>query len=291
MKHHAMTRRIAVYVMGILGVVLMGVGPAYCGLISNKVAANVAVDAAGRVAVDNEISNQGNVPVVNVTVTNFLGNDAFQSDVLGKNVPGGILRSQCLFETAIPKPGSYMVVSRVNFTEENGTSHVAYHFAPFTYGGGKSGPDDALTVRVETAEINLKSPLGAKGVLRLVFKNGQKIPVDPVVFLAMPEGLQIEKGEERVHLGPGEEQTVKIPVTAATGLRGDVSFQMMVRYETDTTHYAKLVNATVRIEERPVLFKIFLIVAVGVLMVFCIGLFYFRRRTARTGASGQGSKK
>jgi hypothetical protein len=250
---------------------------AHGGAITTKVKTTVAFQAAGKILIDDEISNLGDDTAHNVTVTTFLGSDARHSDVLGDNRPGGTIRYTCAFDGTILKPGQYILITRINFNERYGTSHMTYHFRTFDVRAEEAKGKPALTVRVNTPVINLKSPLGPRVKINLSLKNGHGTAIEPVVFFALPDGLKMEAGEIDFHLNAGEEKTLEIPVAATGVLTGDVSYQMIVRYEEKNNQFASQIEGKIRVEERPVLFKTFLVAGLVVLICVLVVFFNWRR--------------
>ncbi|MCX5829793.1 MAG: hypothetical protein NTV58_17625 [Deltaproteobacteria bacterium] len=246
------------------------------GAITTKVTTKVTFQATSKILIDDEISNLGDDTAHNVTVTTFLGGDARHSDVLGDNRPGGTIRYTCAFDGTILKPGQYILITRINFNEKYGTSHITYHFTTFAVRAGEAKGKPALTVRVDTPVINLKSPLGSRIKINLSLKNGHGTAIEPVVFFALPDDLKMEAGEMDFRLNAGEEKALAIPVAVTGVLKGDVSYQMIVRYEENNNQYARQVEGKVRVEERPVLFKAFLVV--GLVVLICVLVVFFYRR-------------
>jgi hypothetical protein len=248
------------------------------GAITTKVTTTVNFPAAGKILIDDEIGNLGDDTAYNVTVTTFLGSDARHSDVLGDNGPGGTIRYKCAFDGTILKPGRYILITRINFSEKNGVSHMTYHFTTFAVRATDIKGEPALTARTDTPVINLKSPFGPHVKIRLSLKNGHGTAIEPVVFFALPDGLKMEAGEMVLHINAGEEKTLEIPVAVTGVLTGDVSYQMIVRYEENNTQYARQVEGKIRVEERPVLFKAFL--AAGLVLLICVlvVVFCWRKR-------------
>lgn len=248
------------------------------GTITTKVTTKVTFPAAGKILIDDEISNHGDDTAYNVTVTTFLGSDARHSNVLGDNRPGGTIRYTCAFDGTILKPGQYILITRINFNEKYGTSHTAYHFTTFSVRAAEAKGKPALTVRVDTPVINLKSPLVSRVKINLSLKNGHGTAIEPVVFFALSDGLKMEAGEMNFRLNAGEEKALAIPVAVTGVLTGDVSYQMIVRYGENNTQYARQVEGKIRVEERPVLFKTFLIAGLVVLICVLVVFFNWRKK-------------
>lgn len=257
---------------------LLSTSIVHSGAITTKVTTKVIFQAAGMILIDDEISNLGDDTAHNVTVTTFLGGDARHSDVLGDNRPGGTIRYTCTFDGSILKPGQYILITRINFNEKYGTPHMTYHFTKFAVRAGEAKDKSTLTVRTDTPLINLKSPLGSRIKIILSLKNDHGTPIEPVVFFALPDGLKMEAGEMDFRLNAGEEKTLAIPMAMTEVLKGDVSYQMIVRYEENNTQYAREVEGKIRVEERPVLFKAFLVAGLVVLICVLVVFFYWRKK-------------
>ena len=263
--------------------ILFSMPAAHGGAITTQVTTNVTFLTADQIAVRGEIGNNGDDTAYSTTVTTFLGNDARQSGVLGENKPGGVLRYNCDFDGSILKPGQYILMTRVNFMEKNGTPHRIFHFTPFVLRSGEVKSKPALTVAVDTQAVNLKSFLTPKGHIRLSLKNGHKNAIEPVIFFALPDGLKMDEGERSFHVAPGEEKAVEIPITVTATTEGNIPYNLIVRYEDESTQHMQQAGGIIRGEERPVLFKLFLLVGVVVLIYFA-GTFLYRRKRHGQGA-------
>jgi len=250
--------------------------PGASGTIKGKVATTVTVQAAGKIAIDDKIENLGDDTAYHTVVTTFLGSDARHSDVLGDVKPGGTLRYNCDFDGSALKPGNYIVITRVNFADRGGAPGRIYRFDEFSLRKGEAKGQMALTAKVDTPVINLKSPLGSKGTIRLTLKNGHADAVEPIAYLALPEGLKVAESEMRIPLRAGEEKTVEIPIEAV--VKGDIPYRAIVRYEAGDTHFALQTEGKVRVEERPVLFKLFIVAGVIVLLLIVAVVWYVRKK-------------
>ena len=246
-----------------LGMLCLTLPPeSFCGAITMRITTGVAFPLPDKVAVNTDIGNFGDETAFHITVTTFLGDDAIHSDALGEGEPGKTIRYTCAFEETRLKPGRYILITRVNFTEKNGTPHSNYHFTPFTVRLGEEAKGKpALAVTASTPVINTKSLWGTQGNIRLALKNGYNGTLEPVIFFALPDGLKMDAGERAFSLRAGEEKTMDMPVSVTANLRGDIAYQMIIRYDADNIRHMEQVNGTIRLEERPVLFRIFLGIA------------------------------
>jgi len=262
----------------------MGLVPAVAvaGVLRIEVSTRADVNPSGRIAIVNTVANSGAEAVQHVTVTSFLGSDARHSPVLGDIAPGASLTSACEFDGAALKPGRYILISRANFNDRGGTLHNAYDFTPLTVGGGVTGgakaeaPAPAVTMNTLSTALNLKSPLGRKGKIRLILKNGHTTEVEAVVFFALPPTLRVEDGEMRLRLAPGKEKTVDVPFWVQAASAGEVPYTLIAHYEGDGRVQAVQTRGTVRLEERPILFKLFTLL--GVLAILLAALYFWWRK-------------
>jgi hypothetical protein len=156
---------------------------------------------------------------------------------------------------------------------------MTYHFTTFAVHAEEAKGEPALTVRTDMPVINLKSPLGSHVKIGLTLKNGHGTAIEPVVFFALPDGLKMEAGEMVFRINAGEEKTVEIPVAVTGVLTGDVPYQVIVRYEEKNAQYARQVEGKIRVEERPVLFKAFLVAGLVVLICVLVVFFNWRKKS------------
>jgi hypothetical protein len=254
------------------------------GTVTTRVVTDVTVHETGKILVRDTVSNRGNDTAYHVTITSFLGNDARQSDILGENRPGGSLQYACDFDGAALNPGRYILVTRIHFIEKNGTPHWVHHFHPFDLRASQGRGESRLTAAIEAPVINRKSPAGPKGNLRISLKNGHPVPIEPVLYFALPEGLKMGEGERAIRLNAGQEKTMDMPISATSAVKGEIPFTAIVRYEADKTHHALQIQGKVLVEERPVLFKLFLAIGTVLLLVVLALVFWFRHD--RAGRSG-----
>jgi len=264
---------------------------AVAGVLRIEVSTRADVNASGRIAIVNTVANSGAEAVQHVTVTSFLGSDARHSPVLGDIAPGASVTSACEFDGTALKPGQYILISRANFNDRGGVLHNAYDFTPLTLGGGggvaagaaagvkADAPAPAVTMTTLSTPLNLKSPLGRKGKMRLALKNNSATEVEAVVFFALPPTLRVEDSEMRLRLAPGKEKTVDVPFRVQAASAGEVPYTLVAHYEGDGRVQAVQTRGTVRLEERPVLFKLFTLL--GVLAILLAALFFWWRKGER----------
>ncbi len=260
---------------------------AVAGVLRIEVSTRADVNASGRIAIVNTVANSGEGAVQHVTVTSFLGSDARHSPVLGEIAPGASLTSTCEFDGTALKPGRYILISRANLNDRGGVLHNAYDFTPLALGGVAGGPGGAkgeapapaVTMTTLSTPLNLKSPLGRKGKMRLALKNNSTTEVEAVVFFALPPTLRVEDGEMRLRLAPGKEKTVDVPFRVQAASAGEVPYTLVAHYEGDGRVQAVQTRGTVRLEERPVLFK--LCTLLGVLAILLAALFFWWRKGER----------
>jgi hypothetical protein len=247
--------------------------------IRTTVTATASILSTGETTVSYDILNAGNEEVLHVRVATFLGLVADRSDPLGDNAPGKTVRCTRTLDTRALAPGRYILVTRVNFEDRAGASHAVHHFTPLVFGAAPGAATASpLTVAASDAEFNAKSPLNTKDVITLTLKNTGGAPLEPVVSLFLPDGVTTAEPEKAYPVAAGETKTVKLPLNFAPTVAQDLPYRAVVWYEAQGRHDARLLEGTIRVTQKPVLFKAFLIGAGAVLVIVVAAVLVIRRR-------------
>jgi hypothetical protein len=248
--------------------------------IRTIVTATASILSTGETTVSYDILNAGNEEVLHVRVATFLGPIADRSDPLGDNAPGKTVRCTRTLDTRALVPGHYILAARVNFEDRAGATHAVHHFIPLAFGAAAPGVQTAspLTVAVSDAEFNAKSPLNTKDDITLILKNTGGAPLEPVVSFFLPDGVTTAEPEKAYPVAAGETKTVKLPLNFAPTVARDLPYRAVVWYEAQGRHDARLLEGTIRVTQKPVLFKAFLIGAGAVLVIVVASVVVIRRR-------------
>lgn len=250
----------------------------YGGTIRTAITTTWTVTDPGAVLLDIRIRNNGDVTAHKIAVTLFLAHVVRKYDGLGDNPPGG--RIHLKEEVSDPglKPGRYRAVVRVDFEEQAGRSHHAYHFLEIPY-QTHDMPAPGLPLELHATDpcFNRKAFWHKDDDIALSVKNNspEKILLNARPFL--PEGFSSQVPERTFPVGPGETKIVAIPVRLDPGGKAASPFHLLVWSNHGGAHYAWDLRGTITVGEEPVFFRAYLVSGTFVLMVL-FGLLLFRPR-------------
>lgn len=275
------------------------------GIFSMKLDTRVA-PAPGRLVAVSTVANNGEETVYNVSVTSSLASDTRRSDSLG-DIPAGKRRKQRVeFNPESIKPGRYILVTRLDFHEQNGLPHRIYSFHPFRVDrkepekqesqgtletkpkSGISGATETpgLSVSVEIPPVRRKAFGSTDIKMSLLLKNTQNAPLQPVFSLQLPDGVTADREEILLDMSPGEERREEMRLKADQSVRGGHPVSVLVRYETENEHDSRLLRTTLAVDENPEFLSGIVIAAIIMLIAVSVAaIFAFRRRSA--GATGK----
>ena len=275
----AMNKRIFLLFLALL--LALGSTEGGCGTINTNVTSYATILSDGQIDIKYEIGNTGDDTAHRVMVTTFLALDAQKSDDLGSNPPGGLIRYNCRLSSSDLKPGKYTLVARISFDEQSGTSHRVYHFSPLPYRLDRvKEVSPALSVELSEPYFSVKSFWQAGGKCRLSLKNNLGVAILPVVTLYLPDGFTTKEPERSYQLAPGEKREEVIPLEMDASVKNTRPFYAVAWYEQNGIHSSQWIEGKIRVEERPVYFKGFLVIAGTVLVVF-LAVFFYRKRSDR----------
>lgn len=255
----------------------------------------------GRLAAISAVTNTGEKTVYNVSVTYSLAEDTRRLDPLG-DIPGSKRRSQRVeFDLAGLKPGRYVLVTRLDYHEQNGVPHRIHSFRSFLVTREESGGDgvegvrevkikstrpDApeskgLPVTVDIPPVRRKVLGSVEATLHVKLANMHPAPVQPVISLQLPDGVTADRDERVLDMGPGEEHREEIRLTVDGALLGGHPVSVLVRHRTEGEHGSCLLRTTLVIENSTDSFSAVMAGAVVLLIASsAVAFFAFRRRSA-----------
>lgn len=251
----------------------------YCGTIQTTVTSTAAVLPSGQIDIKYVIKNTGDDTAQHIAVATFLALEAQRSDDLGGNPPGGLIRYDCTLTPADLKPGNYILVTRIDFVEQNGIPHRVYHFSPLPYriDQVKELPP-SLSVELSEPRFNVKSFWQSGNKCKLSLKNNQGSDIRPVVTLYLPDGFTTSEPERFYQLAAGESKEENFQLAMDSSVKETRPFYAVAWYEINGIHYSQLIEKKITVEDRPVLFKVFLIIVCMAVVIVLIGFFYRQRR-------------
>jgi len=253
-----------------------------CGTIRTTVTSHVTVLSTGQTNIQYVIKNTGDDTAHHVSVATFLALEAQKSDSLGSNPPGGVIRYDCVLTPPDLKPGNYTLVTRISFDEHGGTAHRAYHFSPLPWRLDQvKDARPALSVEMSEPSFNTKSFWQPGGKVKLVLKNGSSSAIQPVVTFYLPDGFMIQEPERSYQLAAGERKEEMIPLTMDASVKETRSFQVVAWYELNGAHHSQLIEGKIKVEEKPIYFKVFLILGGAILVGFVIRMLRRKKSGAK----------
>ncbi len=244
---------------------------AWAGIIRTTISSHYTITLSGDLELRFQIQNQGNVTAHKMTATLKLADVTRRFPDLGKNPPGGKLTLKEEIERPGWKPGVYVGIITVSFEEQNGDPHRAEHFFTLQY-RTKSNPlgDAPLKLRANSLVFNPNAFWREEEALRVTLKNHGDTPITPELRLYLPEGYTSPDDISKHPLSPGIESVVSLPVIRNKNAEPDKILHLIAIYEFNGLHYAVQVKEVIRIERRPVLFKVY-VMGSGVVILLVWG--------------------
>lgn len=254
------------------------------GVIKTVITCRYTVKSAGDLDAAVHIQNKGDAGAYNTTATLFLAGREKSFKGLGANPPGGDIHFKARFSNLKIMPGVYTAVIRVDFEEQNGKGHLAYHVSivPYHLKGIRS-LTPPLSLHLEPAHINKRAFWDGKGSIRLIMKNETEKLVCPHLSIYLPEGFSTDQPGTAHRLSPRGEKIATIPFTLATPVKRDGGYHLVVDYEWEGVHYSRHMKGKIQLVERPVYFRGYLVLSAATLLALLGVLYYRRRKGAQEG--------
>ncbi len=247
--------------------------PAWAGVIRTTVTSSSRVTDSGDIKLTMDIRNLGDVTADKVSVSLLLGDLVRRYPDLGKNPPGGKIHLKDLIPNSGWLPGKYGCVVTVNFEDQNGKPHVARHFFSVRY-LIKSPESASTSLRLKTVPpvFNKRAFWVKEENLRLTMENHGNETVRPALRLFVPEGFDASQAVTQYNLAPGGEKTFDIPVRYEGEGKNLNPFHLLVAYDLEGRHHSQFLKGNIRVEERPVFFKWYILLGAVALVIACIAL-------------------
>ena len=259
---------------------LSGSLPANGGTIGTGITTKQSVKDSGAIELEFKIRNRGNATAHNVVVTLILSDLVKGYRDLGDNLPGGEITLKERLVNPGLNPGKYVAVLRVDFEEQNGRPHRAYHFFDIPYRMDRMRASKLLLSMKTTApRFNKKAFWEKKGVIRLSMKNNGKEEIRPNVWLFLPEGFTSPEPNRSCRLTPGETKVEEIPLHLEPDGKNLSPYHLVVWCDHDHAHYSWDLKGIIKVEERPVYFNWYLILGTILLVILFSALAIRNRRS------------
>jgi hypothetical protein len=251
--------------------------PGYGGTIRTAITTTWNITDPGAIGLDIRIRNNGDVTAHKVAVTLLLAHVVREYDDLGDNPAGGQIHLQK--ELAHPgfKPGRYRAVVRVAFEEQAGRLHHAYHFFEIPYRThDMPAPDLPLELHATDLCFNRKAFWHKDDDIALSVKNNSQENILLNARLFLPEGFTSPAPDWSFRVDAGGASTLDIPLGLDRDKTPHKPYHLLVWCDHDGAHYAWDLRGVIWVEDRPVYFKIYLVAAALMLLLF-LGILLFRR--------------
>jgi len=253
---------------------------AYGGTIKTAITSRQSIQSSGAMELDVEIWNRGNATAHNVVATLILSYLVKGYDGLGDNPPGGKIRLKDKISDPELRPGKYVAVLKVDFEEQNGKRHRAYHFLNIPYRLNRVSPlNPPLSFKLGQPCFNSKAFWKKTSQIDLSIKNDGKEAVRPNVWLFLPDGFTAPAPNRSCELVPGEEKMEKIALRLEPDGKNQSPYNLVVWYDWDDSHYSWHLKGKIRVEERSVYFKWYLVFGAAILIILFAVIFIRRRNT------------
>ncbi len=254
--------------------------PANGGTIRTAITATQTVKDSGAIELEFIIRNRGNATAHNVVATLILADLVKSYRDLGDNPPGGEITLKDRLDDPGLNPGKYVAILRVNFEEQNGKPHRAYHFFNIPYRMDRMHSSRLLLSMKTTApRFNKKAFWEKKGVIRLSMKNNGNEEIRPNVWLFLPEGFTSPEPNRSCRLTPGETKVEEIPLRLEPDGKNLSTYHLIAWCDHDHAHYSWDLKGIIKVEERPVYFNWYLILGVTLLVILFAALAIRNRRS------------
>lgn len=251
---------------------------AYGGFIKTAVSCRHKVEDTS-IDIEIDIANRGNAVAYGVSATVFIDHWVEKYDGLGNNPPGGKISLKIRHTDPKLKKGMYVVVIRIAFEEEGGRPHQVYHV--FDLPVKMDGPENrrpCLTAHADLPAFNTKAFWKKRGEILLFMQNGCKEIIRPYVCLYLPAGFVAGQSVLSCELSPGEERETTISLDMDASAEHNRFCRIVVWYEQDGVHYSRLIESELCVEEKPIFFKWYLVLAGAVLVMLSVVASYINRR-------------
>lgn len=248
------------------------------GIIRTELVCRSHVGQDGNIDIDGEIVNTGDITAYHLIITVFIGDLAKKIDDLGDNQPGGKIGFKCRYTNPDLKPGRYIAIVRVNFAEQVGIQHRAYHFLPIAYQVDRTEDvQPGVSIDVEPPRFNSKVIRGNKGKIGLILTNRTSRMVSSAASIYLPDGFHVPKDTIRLKLMPGERMKIQACLTMDRTIRQGGTYFVVVRYDQNGVHHSQHVEGKICVEERPVYFWWYVLVgSIGLVTLFVV-TYYLNR--------------
>jgi len=233
-----------------------------------------------KLTINVELTNRGDEPAYNLLVNIEIGRHSQAGKPVEKLEAGEVFKSQFNFDISFGKPGTYPLITRIDFTDLNQYPFSFVSLTDLIYGEG--GPPK-IAVRMKPLEM------AEEDKLHLTVKNLDANEKEISVRLITPKEITPREPLRVLNLAPKEHQVLYFPVSNSSALVGsDYAIYALMSYEDEGRHYFTSASGSIRIIEKKKLTRqqlyLLLGIPLGILVLYL--LFILRKKQKRRMAGG-----
>jgi hypothetical protein len=248
------------------------------GVINTKIDLSCAVDKKNDIAVHAEIANKGNSTAYKVTLSLFMEDWAQKFDSLGDNPPDGMLKFNEKISLPELKPGLHILVARVSFEEQNGTSHRIHEYFPFSYKMQNTDKEPELSLELKTPLFNSRAFFETKKKMEISMNNSGNSPFSPVISFFLADGYTAGDASIQTRVPPDNKIMESVFIEKEKSANHGGKVLAVAWYEKDGIIYSVKSEGMAQVEEKPVLFKWY--VFFSIIILIAVTIFRAVRRKA-----------
>ncbi|CAN2043917.1 putative CARDB domain-containing protein [Candidatus Magnetomoraceae bacterium gMMP-1] len=240
------------------------------GTIKTNISCRYKIENSDTINMMVKVSNTGDDTAYDLKATIILDEHKLQHNELGDNAPGKKINFKSRISITDLKPGKYFAVIIINFKEQNGVLHRAYHFFQIPYNIDKTkNYKSKFTANISKLVFNKKAFWHKKDNIQLVIKNNYNKVIKPKAYFYPSEGFTCQE-YTTYNLIPGQEKKDIISVIKDQSVNNNGMFYVVVHYEHEEKHYSHLIKSTVKIADKPIYFKLYLIIGAMLLLIVIV---------------------
>ena len=227
-----------------------------------------------------ELTNRGDEPAYNLMVSIEIGRHSQAGKPVEKLEADEVSMSQFNLDISFDKPGTYPLITRIDFTDVNQYPFSFLSLTDLIYGEG--GPPK-IVAKIKPLEM------AKEGKLHLTVKNLDADEKEVDVRLIVPKEISPKDGLHVLKLEPLAEQTLDFPVSNSSALVGaDYAIYALMSYEDKGRHYFTSASGSIKIIEKKKLTRqqVYLLLGIPLGIFVLYLLFILRKKQKRRTAGG-----